>query len=373
MKNSREKRLIQELLEPAGIKIDGTNPFDIHVHNPDFYPAVLARGSLALGESYMDGWWDCVALDQFFYHVMRVRLDRKVRASRAAIWSALKARLLQKSSRQKAFEIGRRHYDIGNDLFTVMLDRQMNYSCAYWKQADNLDDAQEAKLDLTCRKLMLKEGMRVLDIGCGWGGFAVYAAKKYGVEVVGITVSQEQVKLARERIAGLPITIELKDYRDLQERFDRIVSIGMFEHVGLPNYRKYMESVLGCLNSDGLFLLHTIGGNTSTNTTDPWIEKYIFPNSMLPSASQISFAAEGLFVMEDWHSFGHYYDRTLMAWYKNFTDNWDQLKSVYDESFYRMWSYYLLSCAGAFRSRRNHLWQIVFSKEDRESGYEAIR
>ena len=168
-------------------------------------------------------------------------------------------------------------------------------------------------------------------------------------------------------------TIELKDYQDLQERFDRIVSIGMFEHVGLPNYRKYMESVLGCLNSDGLFLLHTIGGNTSTNTTDPWIEKYIFPNSMLPSASQISAAAEGLFVMEDWHSFGHYYDRTLMAWNKNLKDNWDQLKSVYDESFYRMWSYYLLSCAGAFRSRRNHLWQIVFSKKEREGGYEAIR
>ena len=373
MKNSKEKRLIQELLEPAGIQIGGSETFDIHVHNPDFYPEVLASGSLALGESYMDGWWDCVALDQFFYHVMRAHLDRKVRASRTALWAALKARLLRKTSREKAFELGRRHYDIGNDLFTIMLDRKMNYSCGYWKQADNLDAAQEAKLDLICRKLMLKEGMRVLDIGCGWGGFAVYAAKNYGVEVVGITVSQEQVKLARERIAGLPITIELKDYRDLQERFDRIVSIGMFEHVGLPNYRKYMELVLKCLDSDGLFLLHTIGGNTSTNTTDPWFEKYIFPNSMLPSASQISAAAEGLFVMEDWHSFGHYYDRTLMAWYKNLTDNWDQLKSVYDESFYRMWSYYLLSCAGAFRSRRNHLWQIVFSNKEREGGYEAIR
>ncbi|MFQ5484115.1 MAG: cyclopropane fatty acyl phospholipid synthase [Desulfobacterales bacterium] len=373
MKTSGAKQLIQELLEPAGIKIDGTEPFDIQVHNPGFYLKVLAGGSLALGESYMDGWWDCVALDQFFYRVMRARLDRKVRAFRAALWAVLKTRLLQKTSRSKAFEIGRRHYDIGNDLFTVMLDRQMNYSCAYWKQADNLEVAQEAKLELICRKLMLEEGMRVLDIGCGWGGFAVYAAKNYGVEVVGITVSREQVKLARERIGELPISIELKDYRDLQERFDRIVSIGMFEHVGLPNYRKYMESVLGCLNSDGLFLLHTIGGNTSTNTTDPWIEKYIFPNSMLPSASQISDAAEGLFVMEDWHSFGHYYDSTLMAWYKNLTNNWDQLKSVYNERFYRMWIYYLLSCAGTFRARRNQLWQIVFSKKGLEGGYEAIR
>ena len=283
------------------------------------------------------------------------RLDRKVRASRAALRDVLKLGLLQKTPRKKAIEIGRRHYDIGNDLFTVMLDRQMNYSCAYWQQADNFDAAQEAKPDLTCRKLMPEEDMRILDIGCGWGGFAVYAAKNYGVKVVGVTVSLEQAKLARGRIGELPITIELKDYRDLKECFDRIVSIGMFEHVGLPNYRKYMESVLGCLNSDGLFLLHTIGGNTSTNTTDPWLEKYIFSNSMLPSASQISAAAEGLFVMEDWHSFGHYYDRTLMAWYKNLTDNWDQLKSVYDERFYRMWAYYLLSCAGTFRSRRNQL------------------
>ena len=228
MKNYREKRLIQKLLEPIGIQIDGTEPADIHVHNPDFYPAVLARGSMALGESYMAGWWDCLALDQFFYHVMKAQLDKKVRASRDALWAALKARLLQKTSREKAFEIGRRHYDIGNDLFTVMLDQQMNYSCAYWKQADDLDAAQEAKLDLICRKLMLKEGMRVLDIGCGWGGFAVFAAKNYGVEVVGITVSQEQVELARERIAGLSVTIELNDYRDLHERFDLIVYFGMF-------------------------------------------------------------------------------------------------------------------------------------------------
>lgn len=373
MKNARAKQLFHELLTPAEIQIDGSEPFDIHVHNPELYSELLAGGSLALGESYMDGWWDCVALDQFFYRVMKARLDQRVRESRAAVWAALKTRLYQKTTRRKAFEIGRRHYDLGNDLFAVMLDRQMNYSCAYWQGAENLDAAQKAKLDLTCRKLMLEKGMRVLDIGCGWGGFAVYAAKHYGVEVVGITMSKSQVELARSRIGRLPITIELKDYRNLQERFDRIVSIGMFEHVGLREYRTYMEAVCRCLKSDGLFLLHTIGGNTSTHTTDPWIKKYIFPHSMLPSASQISSASEGLFVLEDWHSFGPDYDLTLMAWYTNFTNHWDQLKHAYDDRFYRMWTYYLLSCAGAFRARRNQLWQIVFSKRGYEGGYKAVR
>jgi cyclopropane-fatty-acyl-phospholipid synthase len=165
----------------------------------------------------------------------------------------------------------------------------------------------------------------------------------------------------------------LQDYRELEEKFDRIISIGMFEHVGYRNYRTYMEVVHRCLKLDGLFLLHTIGGNTSVSSTDPWIDKYIFPNSMLPSAKQITSSAEGLFMLEDWHSFGHYYDNTLMAWYRNFTKNWHKIKDGYDQRFYRMWTYYLLSCAGAFRSRRNQLWQIVFSKNGEKGVYQSIR
>jgi len=362
MKRPGARRLIQQFLDLADVRIDGHAPWDIKVHNPDFYPRVIAGGSLALGESYMDGWWDCEALDQFFERIMAARLDKKVRQSKALMWAAVKARLSGMYGRARAFEVGRRHYDIGNDLYTVMLDKRMNYSCAYWQEADTLDQAQEDKLALTCRKLRLAPGMRVLDIGCGWGGFAIYAAEKYRVAVTGVTVSGEQVKLGQRCCAGLPVSFELRDYRDIIGTFDRIVSIGMFEHVGMVNYRTFMQVVNRCLKDNGLFLLHTIGNNTSVRSVDPWLAKYIFPNSMLPSARQITQAAEGLFILEDWHSFGPHYDPTLMAWHRNFIDNWRCIRDAYDQRFQRMWAYYLLSCAGSFRARRNQLWQIVFSK-----------
>ena len=373
MKQSRERRLVQDLLSHAGIRIDGGRPFDIRVYNPAFYSRVIAGGSLALGESYMDGWWDCEHLDRFFERVTAARLDQKVRKSSTVLWTVLKSKLTNAQGRARAFEIGEHHYDIGNDLFEAMLDKRLNYSCAYWKKADNLDAAQEDKLELTCRKLQLKSGMRVLDIGCGWGAFAAYAAQKYGVEVTGVTVSHEQVAGAQKCCEGLPVCIELQDYRRIRDVFDRVVSIGMFEHVGLSKYRTYMKVVHRCLKDDGIFLLHTIGGNASVKTVDPWIARYIFPNSMLPSARQITAAAEGLFVLEDWHSFGPDYDHTLMAWYRNFTRNWHRLSEKYSQRFYRMWSYYLLCCAGAFRSRRNQLWQIVFSKNGLPGGYSCFR
>jgi cyclopropane-fatty-acyl-phospholipid synthase len=373
VKNAAQKRLVQDLLDHAGVRINGDSPHDMKVHEPALYPRLVAGGSLALGECYMDGWWDCEALDQFFDRIMSARLDKKVRQSKAILWAALKTRLTNPQSRAMAFKIGERHYDTGNDLFTVMLDKRLNYSCAYWQAANTLDEAQEAKLELTCRKLDLRPGMRVLDIGCGWGGFAIYAAEKYGVEVTGITVSREQVKLARRLCEGLPVKIELQDYRDLQGTFDRIVSIGMFEHVGVTNYRTFMQVVRRCLKRDGLFLLHTIAGNSSVRSMDPWIATYIFPNSMLPSARQITAAAEGLFVMEDWHSFGSHYDRTLMAWHRNVTENWHRIRETYDRRFYRMWTYYLLSCAGSFRASRNQLWQIVFSRNGLRQDYLSIR
>jgi cyclopropane-fatty-acyl-phospholipid synthase len=165
------------------------------------------------------------------------------------------------------------------------------------------------------------------------------------------------------------VNIDLKDYRALKKEYDRIVSIGMFEHVGYRNYPIYFKIVHRCLKKDGLFLLHTIAGNTSVETADPWINKYIFPNSVIPSAKQITSAVEGKFVIEHWHSFGQYYDQTLMAWYNNFKKNWTKIGDEYDERFYRMWTYYLLSSAGSFRSRRNQLWQIVFSKKGIKGGF----
>ena len=373
MKKTHSKQMIQDFFDLADIRVKGDRAGDIQVRNPAFYKRVLAGGSLALGESYMDEWWDCEALDHFFDKILVARLDQKVRKSKQTLWAILIAKMTNVRSRSRALEVGRRHYDIGNDLFSIMLDKMMNYSCGYWNKAKDLDSAQEAKLDLICRKMGLKPGLKVLDIGCGWGGFAKYAAERYDVGVVGITVSREQVAFARKFCQGLPVEIKLQNYRELEEKFDCIISVGMFEHVGSRNYRAYMKAVHRCLAPDGLFLLHTIGRNTSAVSTDPWIAKYIFPNSMLPSAKQITSAAEGLFMLEDWHSFGQYYDNTLMAWYRNFTKNWDKIKDRYDRRFYRMWTYYLLSCAGAFRSRRNHLWQIVFSKNGVIGGYQSIR
>lgn len=373
MDRSTPEAVIRRLLASADIRINGDRPWDIRVHNDDFYPRVLTGGSMALGESYMDGWWDSEALYRFFDRVLRTRLDRQLHKSVRMLYCCAKAAMSSSPCRSRAFKIGQYHYDIGNDLFSVMLDRWMNYSCAYWDRANTLDEAQEAKMELICRKLDLKAGMRVLDVGCGWGGLAAYAAKRFGVEVLGITVSEQQVARARKVCAGLPVTIELMDYRDLEGRFDRIVSVGMFEHVGAARYRGFMRRVRGCLAPEGLFLLQTIAGNRSVRSCDPWIAKYIFPNSMLPSARQIASASEGLLVLEDWHSFGPDYDRTLMAWHRNFSENWDRLQGAYDERFFRMWTYYLMVSAGAFRARRNQLWQIVYSRDGRPNGYRSVR
>jgi cyclopropane-fatty-acyl-phospholipid synthase len=373
MKSTSSEQQLTELFASADILINGSRPWDIQVHNDRFYNRLMAGGSMALGESYMDGWWDCEALDRFFDHLLKFRLDRKAKKSLKTLWCGVKAALTCSPGRWRAVAIGRRHYDIGNELFTLMLDKWMNDSCAYWKDAASLDEAQASKMDLICRKLGLQPGMRLLDVGCGWGGLAAYAARHYGVAVVGITVSREQVQLARQRAADLPVTIELKDYRSLKETFDRIVSVGMFEHVGAGHYRAFMQMIRRCLAPEGLFLLHTIAGNRSVRSCDPWISRYIFPNSMLPSARQISTAAEKLLVLEDWHGFGPDYDPTLLAWYRNFSRNWHRLKHTYDGRFFRMWTYYLLSCAGAFRARRNQLWQVVFSRDGVRNGYESVR
>ena len=363
---------VEKLLSFADVEIDGNRPWDIQVHNEDLYARLMAEGSLGLGESFMDGWWDCNSLDEFFHRILRAKLDEKVNPW-SGFFDILKAKIFNLQKPSRAFLVGKHHYDIGNNLYRYMLDERFIYSCGYWKNASTLDEAQEAKLDLVCRKLDLQPGMRVLDIGCGWGGTAKFAAERYQVEVVGITVSKEQVRFGKELCQGLPVEIRLQDYRGLEGTFDRILSIGMFEHVGYKNYTTFMRTVKSHLKGRGIFLLHTIGKNRSVTQIDPWMERYIFPNSMLPSARHICDAIEGLFILEDWHSFGTDYDKTLMHWFQNFDDNWDVLKKEYDERFYRMWKYYLLSCAGAFRARSNQLWQIVISPEGIRGDYRAPR
>lgn len=363
---------LQSLLSDADVRIGGGRPWDLQLHDPHFATRVLAQGSLALGESYMDGWWDAESLDGFMFHLLDARIDQRAH-SIAEIWDALRAQLLNLQKGRRTFEVGERHYDLGNDLYRAMLGKRLVYSCGYWREADNLDDAQEAKLDLICRKLGLRPGMRVLDIGCGWGEALKFAAERYGVSGVGVTISREQAAFAQELCTGLPIEIRVQDYRELDEPFDRILSVGMFEHVGVKNYRTYFEVALRCLPDDGMFLLHTIGGNHSVNHTDPWIGRYIFPNSMLPSAAQITDAIEELFVIEDWHNFGTDYDRTLQAWRANIDSAWDSLPARYDERFRRMWRYYLASSMAAFRARRIQLWQLVLSPRGVRGGYIAPR
>lgn len=370
----------QQLLGKAGITIDGSHPWDPQIKNDAVFDRIFSGGSLAVGESYMDGWWDVEDLAEMLTRIHRADIARDV--MRIGILAhVLKAQLVNLQSKARAFQVGEEHYDIGNDLYAAMLDKRLTYTCGYWSgtpAATNLEEAQEAKLDLICRKVGLKAGDRVLDIGCGWGSFLIYAAETYGVTGVGLTVSKEQKELADKLVAekGLSdrIEIRLQDYREVNDGpYDAIISIGMFEHVGHKNYRTYMEVARRVLKEDGLFLLHTIGTDRTPRAPEPWFHKYIFPNGILPSPRLMGAAFEGSFVLEDWHTFGHDYSRTLRAWWENFDRAWPELSAHYDERFYRMWKFYLLSMVATFQARTMNLWQIVLSPKGVIGGYRSVR
>ena len=363
---------VQELLERARVHINGSQSGDIQVHNDQFYDRILTEGSLGLGESYMDGWWDATQLDDFFFRIHSVELDKAVRDTRLML-NGFKARLFNMQTPSRSKLVAQRHYDLNNDFYAQMLGPHMQYTCAYWKSAKSLAEAQAQKLDLICRKLQLKRGDRVLELGCGWGGFAHFAAANYGCSVVAHNISEQQVAYARRWCAGLPVEIKLEDYRDATGEFDKVAAIGICEHVGYKNYRTLMDVAHRRLKPHGLFLLHSIGNNASVTTGDPWFDRYIFPGGMLPSVAQLGEAMDGLFVMEDWHNFGVDYDRTLLAWQENVDRHQAEWEKNFDERFFRMWRYYLLSLAGAFRARTIHLWQIVMSKHGLLGGYEAVR
>ncbi|HLO63574.1 MAG TPA: cyclopropane fatty acyl phospholipid synthase [Azonexus sp.] len=371
----RPPGLLHRLAAESGFRFNGSDPWDIAVTDRRFYRRVAVQGSLGFGEAYMDGWWECERLDQLFHRLLSIDADRRIERwlNLRRLGATARRLLVNPQSRRHAFVPGEHHYDIGNDVFEAMLDPTMSYSCGYWQRARTLDEAQHDKLDLICRKLELKPGERLLDIGCGWGGLARFAAGHYGVEVVGITVSREQQKFAAARCAGLPVRIELIDYRDLAGRFDKVVSVGMFEHVGPRNHAAFFAVIDRVLEDEGLLLVHTIGNHVTSRAVDPWVDKYVFPNGHLPSASEIARAVEGRFLIEDWHNFGPDYDRTLMAWWENFERAWPALRGKYGERFYRMWKYYLLSCAGFFRARQGQLWQVVMSKRARTAMYRSVR
>lgn len=360
------------LLGEAGVEVNGGRPWDMQVHHPQTAERILATGSLGLGESYMEGWWDCERVDELITRLLHARLDERV-GTTTLLMQGLRARLLNLQNMKRAWHVGEIHYDTGNTFFEAMLDPWMAYTCGYWEKATTLAEAQEAKLDLICRKLGLEPGMRLLDIGCGWGSLMKFAAERYGVRCVGLTISREQAEHGAARCAGLPVEFRLADYREFgadgSERFDRVASVGMFEHVGHKNHRHFCAVARRCLADDGLFVLHTIGKKRRRTPTDPWIDRYIFPNGDLPSLGQIADASEDSFIIEDVHNFGADYDRTLMAWHANFEAAWPHFSASYGERFYRMWRYYLLACAGTFRARNTQLWQIVMSPNGVAGGY----
>ncbi|OOC50691.1 cyclopropane fatty acyl phospholipid synthase [Thioalkalivibrio versutus] len=370
---------VTELLLSADIEVGGERPWDVQVHDERLYRRILAEGSLGTGEAYMDSWWDVERLDELFFRILRARLERKVR-SPAVLGRVLLSWLANEQSRGRSRRVAEQHYDLSNRLYEAMLGPTMQYTCAYYGPdgADaTLDEAQRAKLDLIARKLHLEPGMRVLELGGGFGELARFLAGEYGCEVDSYNISSQQVEYARGLCEGLPVDVRKQDYREAaneSRQYDRVVSIGLMEHVGPKNFRAFFELARARLKPAGLMLLHTIGGNVSCVRTDRWIAKYIFPGGVIPSEAQLTRAKEGLFVLEDWHNFGPDYDRTLMAWDDNFVAAWPELKRSegLDERFYRMWRYYLLSCAGAFRARHLNLWQLVLSHGDLPR-YEPVR
>ncbi len=358
------EQFIRDAVAEVGIEIGGDGPADIHIHDDRVFTRVVRDGELGLGESYQEGWWSANRLDEFLAIIQRSNLRDLMRPSLSLLRLVAASRLTNRQSTRRAPTNASAHYDIGNELYERMLDKRMIYSCAYWREADDLDSAQEAKLDLICKKLGFERGMRVLDIGCGWGGFAQFATERYDVHVTGISPAIEQVNLARERTAGLPVSIQQADYRDLTGTFDRIVSVGMMEHVGPRNLGEFFERCDTLLAPDGMMLHHTIGSNESKHHTDPWFDRYIFPGGVLPSLAQICSAAEPIWSIEDVHNFGPDYDRTLLEWHANISARWYEIPH-YDDHFRRTWDYYLLGSAASFRVRVLQLWQVVFTKARR--------
>jgi len=366
------KQLSLHLLGLAGIEVNGKNPWDIQVHDDRLWNRIISQRELGLAEAYMDGWWDVESIDQFLTKLLEINVLDKAPFSISLIGHAVKSTVLNRQTKAKAAANAKHHYNIGNDLYARMLDKEMAYSCGYWKSAKTLDQAQIAKFDLICRKLELKPGMKLLDIGCGWGGLLRYAAKNYGIIGTGISPADNQIELARAKNGKLKIEYLQMDYRDLSGNFDRIVSVGMMEHVGPKNLETFFNKCISLLAPDGMMLHHTIASNETKQVTDPFFDRYIFPGGVLPSLAQISKAVEKKVIIEDVHNFGPDYEKTLLAWHANINKRWREIPN-YDERFRRMWNYYLLSSAAGFRARHIQLIQVVFRQMNSRGAYKAVR
>ncbi|MDP3542896.1 MAG: cyclopropane fatty acyl phospholipid synthase [Elusimicrobiota bacterium] len=349
---------VRALLARAGVAVGGGRPWDIRVRDPGFYKRVLSGGSLAAGEAYVDGWWESDRLDEFFHRVFKAGLYERVAFDP---WARLR---IQARRIFDAPSAGLRA-GLGNDLFRAMLGERMSSSCAYWKDARDLDEAQDAKMELVCRKLELKPGLSVLDLGCGWGAFARYAAERHGVSVVGVDIAEEQVTFGRERCRGLAVALRVQDHREVRGRYDRVVSIGLMEHVAPRNWRSSMAAAARCLKADGIALVHAVARNVTDGRLDPWLDRNVFPGGAAPSLSSLAGAMEGSFVAEDVHNIGPHYDPTLLAWHENLSRRWPELRGKYGDRLYRALKFCLLASAGGFRARRSQLFQIVMTRPGR--------
>ncbi len=367
------------LLDGIDVEVDGSRPWDPRVHDARFFQRVLSQGSLGLGESYMDGWWDCDDLDELFFRVLSSRLPDRTRPPARLLFEVARARLLNMQTRRRSRRVADFHYDLRTDLWQAVLGRSMAYTCAYWRDATSLDEAQEHKLDLVCRKLQLRPSDRVLDLGSGWGAFARFAGERVGCHIDSVNIAGNQVRFSRDFCKGLPVRVHHCDYREVEvynpegRPYDAVLALGLGEHIGPRNYASFLRLAEGQLVDRGLLMMHHVASITSRTTADPWLERYIFPGAVPPSVAQLSQAMEPTFVMEDWHNFGADYHPTLRAWSRNFED-WAQTEPAgVERRFRRMWRYYLLSLAGAFRSRRAlQLHQIVVSKGG-SLGYRSLR
>ena len=364
--SSDVKKMLADSLRNHGVLFNGQNPWDPQIHNEKVFNRILEQGYLGVGESFMDEDWDVERLDELVARVHSNDVGWENIFSSGLFLHWLKSKIFNMQKGEKAYDVGQKHYDLGNDLYEVMLDKRMIYTCGYWEEGDDLVSAQEKKMDMIIEQLDLREGDHVLDIGCGWGGLMKYMTQKKNISCVGLTVSKEQAVYARKKCDGLPIEIIVEDYNKYvpEKSFDKIVSIEMIEAVGQKNFRIYMKKVHSWLVPQGRFFLQSIGSTAPKTVSDPWLDKYIFPNGILPSKSQLEKSMKGLFDVMQWQNIGKHYDPTLMAWWNNFVKGYELLDhKKYDKRFYRMWKYYLQSCAGGFRSGNWEDWQILLMRK----------
>jgi len=336
-------------------------------------PEVVRRlkrdGIYGLGEDYIAGKWQVTDLTGFLAQLVKLPEVTRLKFSPRTAWYVFRALTSNPQSGAGVYEVGERHYDLGNTLFSAMLDRSMSYTSGMWRNAATLEEAQIQKLRSICEKLELKPGMTVLDIGCGWGNFARFAATEYGVKVIGLTISREQQALGMERCRGLPVELRLQDYREFNEQVDRVVSIEMIEAVGHKNLRAFFESAYRALVPGGRFVLQVISGNSFTLRSPAfldqyllWLVRHIFPNGYLPRMDHLTGREAQPFLLESMEQFGESYERTLSAWKDNFDRAWPSLKDHYGEDFRRMWHFYLCGCMACFRTRLVSVYQIAYRR-----------